>query len=226
MLSVPARFLGTPKRSSIFPSGCKKAQIGFFKCGQTHHDMLLASMLGSPQGGSGVSSSALQRQIAHATCAYGFHCQFKDSSMVVPTKQCECGNRFPHPVLVVVILGCRNSSGQSCEHGSVQSGFLFASARWAKCRSGLSCQEYTRKGVRIERREQKDSGQERYEGEQAIPAHACTRPLKFRSRPLNEPACSATATRRRPLPKSAAIWGQASTRIFSNTRTENFQSTR
>jgi len=56
--------------------------------------MLLASMLGSPQGGSGVSSSALQRQIAHATCAYSFHCQFKDSSMVVPTKQCECGNRF------------------------------------------------------------------------------------------------------------------------------------
>ena len=56
--------------------------------------MLLASMLGSPQGGSGVSSSALQRQIAHATCAYGFHCHFKDSSMVVPTKQCECGNRF------------------------------------------------------------------------------------------------------------------------------------
>jgi hypothetical protein len=52
--------------------------------------MLLASMLGSPQVCSGVSSSALQRQIAHATCAYGFHCQFK----VVPTKQCECGNRF------------------------------------------------------------------------------------------------------------------------------------
>jgi len=45
-----------------------------------HHDMLLASMLGSPQGDSGVLSSALQRQIAHATCAYGFHCQFKDSS--------------------------------------------------------------------------------------------------------------------------------------------------
>jgi len=58
------------------------------------HEMLLASMLGSPQGGSGVSSSALQRQIAHATSAYGFHCQFKDSPMVVPTKQCECGNRF------------------------------------------------------------------------------------------------------------------------------------
>jgi hypothetical protein len=36
----------------------------------------------------------LQRQIAHATCAYGFHCQFKDSSKVVPTQQCECGNRF------------------------------------------------------------------------------------------------------------------------------------
>jgi len=56
--------------------------------------MLLASMLGRPQGGSGVSSSALQRHIAHATCAYGFHCQFKDNFMVVPTKQCECGNRF------------------------------------------------------------------------------------------------------------------------------------
>jgi len=56
--------------------------------------MLLASMLGSPQGGSGVSSSAFQLQIAHATCAYGFHCQFKDNSKVVPTKQCECGNRF------------------------------------------------------------------------------------------------------------------------------------
>jgi len=54
----------------------------------------MSSMLGSPQGGSGVSLSALQRQIAHATCAYGFHCHFKDSSMVVPTKQCECGNRF------------------------------------------------------------------------------------------------------------------------------------
>jgi len=26
--------------------------------------------------------------------AYGFHCHFKDSSMVVPTKQCECDNRF------------------------------------------------------------------------------------------------------------------------------------
>jgi len=51
-------------------------------------------MLGSPQGGSGVSSSALQRHIAHATFAYGFHCHFKDSSMVVPTKQCECDNRF------------------------------------------------------------------------------------------------------------------------------------
>jgi len=59
-----------------------------------NRDMLLASMLGSPQGGSGISSSALQRQIAHATCAYGFHCQFKDSSKVVPTQQCECGNRF------------------------------------------------------------------------------------------------------------------------------------
>jgi len=56
--------------------------------------MLLASMLGIPQGDSGVSSSGLQRQIAHATCAYGFHRQFKDSSKVVPTQQCECGNRF------------------------------------------------------------------------------------------------------------------------------------
>jgi len=33
MLSGPSRFLGTPKRSSIFPSGCDKAQVGFFKCG-------------------------------------------------------------------------------------------------------------------------------------------------------------------------------------------------
>ena len=51
-------------------------------------------MLGSPQGGSGVSLSALQLQIAHTTCVYGFHCQFKDSSMVVPTKQCEYCNCF------------------------------------------------------------------------------------------------------------------------------------
>ena len=36
------------------------------------------------------ATSALQQQIAHETCAHGFHCQFK----VVPTKQCECGNRF------------------------------------------------------------------------------------------------------------------------------------
>jgi len=44
-------------------------------------------MLGSPQGGGGVTSSALQRQIAHATCAYGFHYQFKDSPMVVATRR-------------------------------------------------------------------------------------------------------------------------------------------
>ena len=63
-----------------------------------------ASMLGSPQGGSGVSSSALQRQIAHATCAYGFHCQFKDSPMVVPAKQCECGNRFHTQCLLLSFM--------------------------------------------------------------------------------------------------------------------------
>jgi len=33
MLSVSSRFLGSPKRSSVFPSTCEKAQIGFFKCG-------------------------------------------------------------------------------------------------------------------------------------------------------------------------------------------------
>jgi len=49
--------------------------------------MLLASMLGSPQGGSGVSSSSLQRQIARTTCAYGFNCQFKESPMVVATRR-------------------------------------------------------------------------------------------------------------------------------------------
>ena len=58
---------------------------------------------------------------------------------------------FPHPVLVVVIPRCWNSSGRSCEHASVQSGFLFASARRAKCRWGLSCQAKTRKAGRNER---------------------------------------------------------------------------
>ena len=87
--------------------------------------MLLASMLGSPQVCSGVSSSALQRQIAHATCAYGFHCQFK----VVPTKQCECGNRFHTQCLS---LSFQDAETQVDGH----------------------------------------SGQERYEGKRAIPAHA------------------------------------------------------
>jgi len=78
---------------------------------------------------------------------------------------------FPHPVLVIVIPGCWNSSGQSCEHGSVQSGFLSVSAPQAKCRSGLSCQEYTQKGARIEHQEQKYSGQELHKGEREIPAY-------------------------------------------------------
>ena len=96
--------------------------------------MLLASMLGSPQGGSGVSSSALQRQIAHATCAYGFHCQFKDNFMVVPTKQCECGNRFHTQCLS---LSFQDAETQVDSHVNMdQSGFLFASARQAKCGSG------------------------------------------------------------------------------------------
>jgi len=61
-------------------------------------------VLGSPQGVSGVSSSALQRQIAQATCAYGFHCQIKDSPMVVHTKQCECGNHFHTQCLLLSFM--------------------------------------------------------------------------------------------------------------------------
>jgi len=79
---------------------------------------------------------------------------------------------FPHPVLVVVIPRCWNSSGQSCEHGSVQSGFLFASARRAKCRWGLSCQAKRRKVEWKVSWAKTYSGQERHEDKCAIPAHA------------------------------------------------------
>jgi len=92
-----------------------------------HHEMLLASMLGSQKGGSRVSSSALQRQIDDATCAYGFHCQYKDGSMVVPTKQCECCNCFHTQRL---LLSFQDAETQVDSHVNMdQSGFLFASAR-------------------------------------------------------------------------------------------------
>jgi len=172
--------------------------------------MLLASMLGSPQGGSGVSSSALQRQIAHATCAYGFHCQFKDSSKVVPTKQCECGNRFHTQCLS---LSFEDAETQVDSHVNMD--------QW-----NLDSCLLQHAGQNADEDSPAKRKREKQGAMNACWNVWCMRPLKFRSRTLKEAACFATATRCRPLPKSAAIWGQASTGIFSNTRTENFQSTR
>ena len=135
-----------------------------------NHDMLLASMLGSPQVCSGVSSSALQRQIAHATCAYGFHCQFKDSSKVVPTQQCECGNRFHTQCLS---LSFQDAETQVDSHVNMDQCNLDSCSLQ---HAGQNADEdspakRTREKKGALNAEHKNSGQERYERKRAMPAH-------------------------------------------------------
>jgi hypothetical protein len=150
--------------------------------------MLLASMLGSPQVCSGVSSSALQRQIAHATCAYGFHCQFK----VVPTKQCECGNRFHTQCLSLsfqdaetqvdghVNMDQCNLDSCSLQHAG-QNADEDSPAKRTREKKGALNAEHKKFGARALRGEACNTCTCRNVW--------CMRPLKFRSRTLKEAAC-------------------------------------
>jgi len=150
--------------------------------------MLLASMLGSPQVCSGVSSSALQRQIAHATCAYGFHCQFK----VVPTKQCECGNRFHTQCLSLSFQDAEtqvdgqvnmhqcNLDSCSLQHAG-QNADEDSPAKRTREKKGALNAEHQKFGARALRGEACNTCTCRNVW--------CMRPLKFRSRTLKEAAC-------------------------------------
>ena len=145
-------------------------------------------MLGSPQGGSGVSSSALQRQIAHATCAYGFHCQFK----VVPTKQCECGNRFHTQCLSLSFQDAEtqvdgqvnmhqcNLDSCSLQHAG-QNADEDSPAKRTREKKGALNAEHKKFGARALRGEACNTCTCRNVW--------CMRPLKFRSRTLKETAC-------------------------------------
>jgi len=191
--------------------------------------MLFASLLDSPQGGSGVSSSALQRQIAHATCAYGFHCHFKNSSMVVPTKQCECSNPFHTQYLSLSFQDAETHVDSHVNMDQCNLDSCWLQHAWPNTDEDSPAKRKRGKErtMKTKNKNIRDKSVTRGAGNTCIFRYVCcTRTLKFRSRPLKEPAYSATTTRRRPLPKSVAIWGQASTTIFSNTRTENFQSIR
>ena len=55
-----AEFWRTPKRSSVFPSGCEKAQIGFFKCSPSTLSQRKANV--NPEGALVRSKKSLYAQ--------------------------------------------------------------------------------------------------------------------------------------------------------------------
>jgi len=82
-------------------------------------------------------SSLRTIQILDEMRAYGFLCQFKDSPMVVPTKQCECVNRFHNQCLLLSFMDVETQ---------------------VESPVNMNQQEHTRTGARSERQKQKCPG--------------------------------------------------------------------
>jgi len=171
-----------------------------------HHDMLFTSMLGSPQGGSGLSLSVLHGQIVHATCLYGFHYQFKDrlfppnsvSVTIISTPSaCHCHSRMLKLkwtvmwtwISVIWILVCFSTPGKMQIRTLLSRIHAERSAHWTP-RTKIFRARTTQRGA----------------GNTCIYRNVwCMGLLKFRSRSLKKPTCSAMSTRHRPLPKWSTV---------------------